>query len=227
MNVAVHLHGAARRRFGGPYQLDIASPAEALRALILLLPGFKDMVAAGEWKVVKGPLRGALAEGRDLEPETLPMLMGAKRELHLVPVPTGAKRGGMGKIIAGVALLAVTVATAGAAGAFSAGGAGLGATFGSATAATGGFAITYGNVAMMSASLILGGLSQRFAANPRISDPKLREDPSQRTTSGQFNGPVNLGELGQPVPITISGPDGVLVGSIVGSAGLTTEQVEA
>lgn len=226
MTVAIHLHGAARRRFGGPFHLDVRAPDEALRALILMVPGFREMVMGGDWKVVKGLLRGALAEGRDLDLDTLPMLMGRKRELHLVPVPAGAKRGGMGKIIVGVALLAVTVATAGAAGAFGAAGAGLGATFGSATAASGGFAITYANVAMMSASMILGGLSQRFAANPRISDPKLREDPSQRTQSGQFNGPVNLGELGQPIPITISGPDGVLVGSIVGSAGLTTEQVE-
>ncbi|WP_374374525.1 hypothetical protein [Dongia sp.] len=226
-SIAIHLHGAARRKFGGPFSLSIRTPEEALRALMKLVPGFRDFIGGSDWKVIKGPIGHAVKQGRDLDAEMLGMLMGSKRELHLVPVVAGAKRGGMGKIIAGVAILALSVVTAGAAGAFAAGAAGMAATVGGATAAAAGsFAITYANIAMIGVSLILGGLSQRFAPSPRISDPKQREDSSQKTQNGHFNGPVNLGELGQAIPITISGPiHGVLVGSVVGSAGLSTEQL--
>lgn len=222
---AILLHGAAARRFGPRFDLDVKSPSEAFHALMKMVPGFKAFISAADWKIIKGPTARAVREGRDCDETDLPMRLGRVKELHLIPVPAGAKKSGIGKIVAGVAIIALTVATAGAFGAFAAGGAGLAASVGSATVATSGFAITYANIAMFGASMVLGGISQMLAGNPRAQQASAREDSTQRVNS-LFSGPVNVGELGQAIPLTYSGPDGVLVGSVVGSAGLTTEQTQ-
>ncbi|WP_374385117.1 hypothetical protein [Dongia sp.] len=222
--IAIHLHGAAGQMFGRRFDLDIKTPSEALRALSRLLAkkNFTEFLRQGEWRVIKGPTKSAIREGRDLEADHLDMLFGQKRELHLIPVAAGSKKAGIGKIIAGVVIIAASIVTAGAVGAFAT--VGMAATFGSATAATAGtFAITYANVAMFGASLLLGGISQMLAGNPKAQHVNSREDSTQRV-SGLFNGPVNVSEEGQALPLVYSGPDGVIVGSVVLSSGMTTEQ---
>lgn len=219
MTTAIFLHGAAGK-FGGPFHLEVRDPGEAMRALMKLVKGFRAVIADGEWKIIKGPVQKAVEQGRDVDVSELSIAFGHAREMHLVPVLAGAKKAGIGKVIAGVVLVAATFATAGAAGAFAPGAAGLGATFGAAAAPTG-FAITYANVAMFGASLVLGGISQMLAGSPKAQSASMREDPTQRVNS-LFSGPVNVGELGQCVPLAY-GPR-IMCGSVVPSAALVTEQ---
>lgn len=102
----VFLHGALGRRFGRRWQLDVASPAEAVRALCTLRPELTQMMRAGWWRVIVGPPHISNA----IELQQLCMNAGAQA-IHLVPatMPRGEDVANVGKIIVGVALVAVGV----------------------------------------------------------------------------------------------------------------------
>lgn len=214
---AIILHGAAAQKFGGPFNLDVRSASEAIRALCKLVPGFMEHMKGHDWRIIRGTTKSAVREGRDTSKEELPIGLGRHQELHIIPVIGGAAgKSGIGKIVAGIVIIAASVFTAGAAGAFAAGAAGM--------AATAGLGISYGSIAMFGASLLLGGISQMLAGNPKAPKVNTKEDSTQRTST-LFNGPVNVGELGQAIPVVYSGNGGVLVGTVVGSAGIYIEQV--
>ena len=97
----ITLHGALGERFGGPFDMEVASAAEAARALGTQLPGFLDEVRAGEFLLVRGDLPGGMALAED------ELLFGlGKADLHIIPVTSGSKRQGTGKIILGIAMIA-------------------------------------------------------------------------------------------------------------------------
>ena len=106
--VTIRLLGEAGRRYGRRFQLAVKTPAEAVRALCLQIPGLRQyLLESGEkgidWRVVTDH-----AEGLDEDQMLWPM----SKRLVLAPLPAG--RGGVGKIIAGVALIAISfLATAG------------------------------------------------------------------------------------------------------------------
>lgn len=216
---AIVLHGAARRKFGGPFHLDVQSPSEAFHALCRLKKGFREFVREAEWRIIKGPTKSAVTEGRDCTEGELPIGFGAATELHVIPVPAGAGKGkGIGKIVAGVAIIALSILSGGGAlGVFGA----LGAAAASATA---GLGISAASIALAGVGLVVGGISQLKAGNPKAQKPETREDSTQRTST-LFNGPVNVGELGQAIPLVFSDEQGCLVGTVVASAGLSVEQV--
>ena len=106
--VTIRLLGEAGRRYGRKFQLAVKTPAEALRALCLQIPGLRQyLLESGEkgidWRVVTDH-----AEGLDEDQ----MLWPLSKRLVLAPLPAG--RGGVGKIIAGVALVGLAIVTGGA-----------------------------------------------------------------------------------------------------------------
>lgn len=106
--VTIRLLGEAGRRYGRRFQLAVKTPAEALRALCLQIPGLRQyLLESGEkgidWRVVTDH-----AEGLDEDQ----MLWPLSKRLVLAPLPAG--RGGVGKIIAGVALVGLAIVTGGA-----------------------------------------------------------------------------------------------------------------
>nr|WP_298689652.1 hypothetical protein [uncultured Dongia sp.] len=210
---AIYLHGAAAGLFGPCFNLEVNSPAEAVRALCTLKKGFLEHLKGYDWRIIRGPTKAAVRQGRDTSKEEIPMQFGSHQEMHLIPVISGSssKGKGIGKIVAGVVIIAASIFTAG--GALPALAAGMAAV-----------GITSSGLAMFGASMLLGGISQMLASNPKASKVQDREDSTQRTNT-LFNGPVNVGELGQTIPVTISGPGGVLVGTVVGSAGIYIEQI--
>lgn len=215
---AIVLHGAARQLFGGPFHLNVRSPAEAFRALCKLVPGFRQHIEQHDWRIIRGPTHAAVREGRDTSKEELPIGFGRHQELHVVPVIGGAAgKSGIGKIVAGVVIIVASV--------FTAGGAAMGAIGAAAAAGAGALGISASSIAMFGASLLLGGISQMLAGNPKSAKVETREDSTQRTNA-LFNGPVNVGELGQAIPVVYSGNGGVLVGTVVASAGIYIEQVD-
>lgn len=147
--VTIRLLGEAGRRFGRRFQLAVKTPAEALRALCVQLPELRQyLLESGEnginWRVVTEDPMG-LDEDQ--------MLWPMSKRMVLAPLPAG--RGGVGKIVAGVALVALAVLLlpgaplAGALG-FSIGG--------QAVAAIG----------SISLSLIFGGVAEMLTPTPKM-----------------------------------------------------------
>lgn len=218
---AIILHGAARARFGPRFDLHVATPQEALRALVKMIKGFREFIENADWRIIRGRLKSSIREGRDCGDIELKLRFGSVQELHLVPVLKGAKPSGIGKIVAGVVILALTIVTAGAFGAFAVGAAGLAAGVGGATVGAG-LGISYASVAMAAVGIIAAGVSQVISGTPEAPKMNDVEDSTQRVNF-LFNGPQNVGKVGQAIPLVFGRR--VLAGSVVGSAGLTTENI--
>lgn len=200
----VFLHGNLREKFGGPFEFYCQSTAEAVRLLVANFPDFPAFIAKGSYRVIVGSRR----KGRHLEEKELPMIFPEKDSIHIIPTISGAKGGG-GKIIIGVAILAVAaVATGGFA---------LGAT----GTALGMGAAGWGSVAMIGASMALSGIAMLLTPTPKSPDMSQKERPEDRP-SFLLGGAVNVVEQGHPVPIC--GGRNIL-GGIVISAGVTVEKI--
>lgn len=155
--VTIRLLGEAGRRYGRKFQLAVKTPAEAVRALCLQIPRLRQyLLESGEkgisWRVVTDH-----AEGLDEDQ----MLWPLSKRLVLAPLPAG--RGGVGKIIAGVALVAVAILVAPAGALF-----GLGAGFFSGATAAG---IATG-VGAIGVSLIFSGVADLLTPTPKMPNVK-------------------------------------------------------
>jgi predicted phage tail protein len=150
----VFLHGRLGKLFGKEWSLAVKSPAEAIRAIDANLKGALRKKLAEEgtkkfYKVSLGSLENLLDKEEIIQPS-------GNVDIHIVPVAKGRKSG-VGKILAAVALVAITYFTFGA---------GSGATaglFGMTAAETA--LIGYG----MAASLALGGIVQLLTPIPSIN----------------------------------------------------------
>lgn len=97
----VHLHGSLATRFGEKFVLDVATPAEAVRALGAQLRGFEQEIRAGEWRCV----RGDFDSGLDCDEELIKLNFGHVTDFHLMPAAYGEKKKGIGKTILGIVLM--------------------------------------------------------------------------------------------------------------------------
>lgn len=203
--IKVTLYGRLKARFGGPFSLSIANPAEAIRALSVNLRGFKQEIGVGHYRITVGDKR----KGRRVTEDTLGLGMPTDATLHIVPVTSGSKKGGVGKLIAGVALIAVaTVASGGAFGAFAGG-------FGSS------LGLGWSTVAMFGAAFAFAGVAQLLTPTPPSPGAGNLERPEERP-SFLMGSPVNVASQGNPIPI-IGGR--VRAGSVVASMGISTERI--
>lgn len=188
------------------FEADVASAAEAVRFLIANFPKAEKHMADHHYRVSVGQY--------DLSEDELHDPAG-RQEIRIVPVVAGAG-GATGKILAGIALIAVSFLLPGA-GAF-----GTFSVFGQAATA-GGFLTGLGTAAsLVGASLILGGVAQLLTPVPKIPQgPDTINDPRK---SFSFSGIQNTSRQGTPVPICYGL---TLTGSVVISAGIDTVQVKA
>jgi predicted phage tail protein len=130
-----------------------------------------------------------------------------EQEIKIVPVVTGA--GTVGRIIAGVALVALSL------------------LFAPGAALAGGL-FTLGPTAVsigvgIGVSLVLGGVAQLLTPVPRTVPPGSTSDTvKDPRKSYSFSGIQNTSRQGLPVPIVYGE---TLVGSVVISAGIDTVQV--
>lgn len=173
-------------------EADVATAAEAVRFLVANWPELEQHMAKQYYRVHTG--------GEDLLLEQINN--PASQEIKIVPVVAGA--GSVGRIILGVALVALAFVSFGSSflgGAF----AGLGAkgAIGSAL---------FFNVG---AALVLSGVAELISPTPRSE----KDDPRK---SFSFSGIQNTSRVGLPVPVVYGE---VLVGSVVVSAGVDIVQV--
>ena len=222
----VILRGELGKKFGRVHWFDLSTPGEAIRALAANFQGFQqELYDAGERGI------GYMVQvGRDAL-ETLDHIefpSGQQESISITPVLQGAGGGGVGKIFAGIALIAAAIVLGPVAGGFL----GLGVT-----GVIGGTAATA--IGYVGAALVLGGTSQLLS--PSISDTpgtfgatsptraRARESFTSETNeiadnraSYIYNGAVNLTAQGNPVPILYGR---MQVGSVVVSAGLSVEDI--
>lgn len=177
-------------------EADVATAAEAVRFLLANWPELEQHMADQHYRVSIGTY--------DLDLEELHHPAGAA-PISFVPVVAGAKSGIL-KVIAGIALIAFAVVTAGA-GLI----AGLGLGFGASTAIS---------IGLVGASLIFGGVSQLLSPTPKVGQGADKQDDPRKSYS--FSGIQNTSRQGVPVPIVYGE---TLVGSVVISAGIDTVQV--
>jgi predicted phage tail protein len=148
--VTIRLLGEAGRRFGRVFRLAVGSAAEAVRALCVQLPELRLFLVNSAdqgiaWRVVTEDPMGLSEDELDWP---------CSKRVVLAPQPTG--RGAVGRIIAGVALVAFAILVPGIGG-------GVAATiFGTAFSST---ALGIGSIGL---SLIFGGVAQLLTPTPKM-----------------------------------------------------------
>ncbi len=168
----VRLYGRLGARFGRVFHLAVRSPAEAVRALCVQVPGLRRELATSHERGI----RYACFVGRRNIGEAELELPPGGDDIRIAPVLAGAKQSGLFQTILGAAILAVAY--------FNPGGFLTGPMV---TAAYG-----------MGASMALGGVVQMLS--PQQAGLSVRDSPDNGA-SYNFNGPVNTSAQGNPVPL--------------------------
>jgi predicted phage tail protein len=208
----VVLHGRLRKKFGSEFTIAASTSARAVAVLCILKPGFRAALMEGEYRVVRGPMKG----GVDLDERMLNLRLPPSGEMHIWPVAKGRKKGGIGKVIIGAVLVIAAVILA-----IPTGGGSL--VFGASIFGAGALGgITVGTVALFGASMILGGITQMLSPQPKGSTAQDKSvDPAQSFLLG---GQLNVAEQGVPIPVIYGR---VRTGSIVVSVGYEAAEVAA
>ena len=207
----VKVYGALRKRLGQcRFEFDVATPAQAIKALCVNFPGLEKWLIDSEKDGVG--YRVAIGREKVTEDNFAPLVMPfSDREVFsITPVIAGAGRG-FGQILTGVALIATAIITQGGSLAFSGGFSATSAAFGAKLAAAG---------ANLGIALALGGIAQ--ALSPQPAPNQL--DEAVQLESFTFSNVVNTSRQGMPVPIAYGR---LFVGSAVLSSGLDVDQVQA
>jgi predicted phage tail protein len=178
-------------------EADVATAAEAVRFLLANWPELEAHMSDQHYRVSIGTY--------DLELQELHHPAG-QAPISFVPVVAGA--GAVGRILAGIAIIAFAIVTAGA-GLI----AGLGLGFGASTAIS---------IGLVGLSLVVGGVAQLLTPTPKVLQGADNQDDPRKSYS--FSGIQNTSRAGTPVPIVYGE---TVVGSVVISAGIDTVQVAA
>lgn len=99
----VKLYGPMRKLFGRDYDLNVSSPAEAIRALCVQVPGFKKYLADSR---LSGLTFAVFIGKRNVGEDGLNDPVG-NDEIRIAPIIQGSKRGGILQTVLGVVLIVV------------------------------------------------------------------------------------------------------------------------
>ncbi len=99
----VRLYGKLGARFGRKFRLAVSSPAEAVRALCAVLPGFQQYLARAK----EGGMAFAVFVGKKNLTKDQMQDPPGQEDIRIAPVLMGSKRGGVLNIILGVVLIVV------------------------------------------------------------------------------------------------------------------------
>jgi predicted phage tail protein len=192
--VVVLLYGHLAKQFGKRHELDIATPAEAIRAFCANYKDFKNSIMLHDqpgYRVLAGVEDRAFDVGMQLP-------VGSSSTIKIIPVIAGSG-GGLGRILLGAAL--------------------IGASFipGLQGVTLLGNTLLTSTLTSVGISMILGGVSSLL-----FSPPKQQQSSNQRPEnkpSYSFNGAINTIGQGNCIPV---GYGRMRVGSQVISAGTET-----
>ena len=196
----IKLYGQLAKFIGSRViEADVATAAEAVRMLAANFPGLEKHMADQHYRVTVGSYDLTLDEIHD---------PAGQQDIMIVPVIAGA--GAVGRILAGIAIIALSFGI----GALASAGVTLGGIGGIGTIGTAFVGI--------GASLILGGVAQLLSPVPTIPQGAGSDNDPRKTFN--FSGIQQTSRQGVPVPCVYGL---TLVGSVVISAGVDTVQVTA
>ena len=222
MEKEIRLYGPLAKFIGQrKFLAEISSAGEAVRMLLANFPGLERHMADQHYKVI--------VDGYDTDLDEIHY--PASQAIKIVPVLGGAGSG-TGKIIAGIALVAIAIAAPGV-GLFAGGSLGFGVVAG-ATGVAASLAAIGGTIGL---GLILGGVAQLLSPTPQIAQigpasQTLGGGAGRNTTtegteldpqaSYSFSGIQNTSRQGTPVPVVYGE---TIVGSVVISAGIDVDTI--
>jgi predicted phage tail protein len=213
----VKVYGPLRKYLGQcRFEFVADTPAQAMKALCVNFPGLAQWLLDRE---AEG-MAFRVTRGRDKitneAPEGLVLPWSEREVFSIAPVIVGAGRG-VGKILAGIALVALAFVTYG-------GSLALGATGLTVKAGLTGFAAFGAGAAAAAGTLGIGlivtGVAQLISPTPSLGFNTGKE--AARLESFSFSGIVNTSKQGMAVPICYGR---AFVGSAVISSGLDVDQV--
>ena len=194
----VKVYGALRKRLGQcRFEFDVATPAQAIKALCVNFPGLDKWLIDSEKDGVG--YRVAISKEKITRDNPAPLLMpfGSSEVFSITPVVAGAGRG-VGQIFLGLGIIAAAVFIPGL---------GLGLS---------GAVVT--KVGLFGGALLLNGIAAAISPQPDVTSI----EESAQLESFTFSNVVNTSKQGLPVPIAYGR---VFVGSAVLSSGLDVDQL--
>jgi predicted phage tail protein len=197
----VKVYGALRKKLGQcRFEFDVATPAQAIKALCVNFPGLDKWLIDSEKDGVGYRVAVSKEKITQQDMSSLFMPFSEKEVFSITPVIAGAGRG-VGSILLGVGLIAASIFIPGSAVIF-------GTTFGK---------ISLG-IGLFGGSLVLQGIAQAISPQPEV--PEFDESPQLESFS--FSNVVNTSRQGLPVPIAYGR---VFVGSAIISSGTDVDEV--
>jgi len=223
----VYLEGVLGDKFGHEWNLDVASPSEALQAIAVQRQGFKqyliDAADSLAYEIVFGDKELERPNGVQCDLDMVhPVPVGMP--MHFVPVVEGSKSRGL-SILVGMALIAATggVAAIGIGGSSALTG-GMATNAAAFEAVAGGAALsaqTFSTVGFLGSlmsgvgmMMVAGQLIQMLSPQPDTGDAE------ERAENYLFSGAVNTTRQGGPVPLVYGR---ILTGSSTISASIFTQ----
>jgi len=212
----VKVYGALRKRLGQcRFEFDVATPAQAIKALCVNFPDLEKWLIDSEKDGVG--YRVTVGKEKATKENFAPLLMpfSDHEVFSITPVVAGAGRGA-GQFLLGALLITTAILVPGsqfAAGQFA------GVAMGEAAKATvlANIAAAGGNLGIV---MVLGGIAQAISPQPEPSSI----DESVQLESFTFSNVVNTSKQGLPVPIAYGR---VFAGSAVLSSSLDVDQKQA
>ena len=204
----VKVYGALRKYLGQcRFQFEADTPAQAIKALCVNFPGLDKWLLDSEQDGVA--YRVSIGKEKVTEEDLSPLVMPWSEREVFSSTPVIAGAGGVGRVLAGIGLIALAVLVPGIGG-------GVAATiFGTAFSSV---SLAIGSIG---ASLVLGGIAQLISPQQNYSSAE-RGKEAARFESFTFSGITNTVQQGLPVPIVYGR---AYIGSAVISSGLDVDQL--
>ena len=204
----VKVYGALRKRLGRcRFELNVATPAQAIKALCVNFPGLDKWLIDSEKDGVGYRVRVGKQQATPEDVSVLSLPWSEREVFSVTPVIAGAggRNDGFfgflgGALLIGAAFLVPGLGTSIATSTF------LGTTMG---------AVSYG-AALIGTSLVLGGIAQMISPTP----PPIDFEEANRIENFSFSGILNTSQQGLAVPIAYGR---VVVGSAVISSVLDVD----
>ena len=185
------------------FEVEVNSVGQAVSFLLNNFPKLEKYMSPKYYQVKVG--------NYDINKDEIHYPVG-REDIHFVPAITGAGRG-FGRILLGAALIGAAF--------FMPAGSGLSLMQGIKLGSLANVGLLTKGIAYVGASLVLSGVSELLFPLPQPQDFNSEEDPR---LSFSFSGLQNTSRAGTPVPIVYGE---IFTGSVVISAGIDTNQVEA
>jgi predicted phage tail protein len=213
----VKVYGPLRKYLGQcRFEFVADTPAQAMKALCVNFPGLVQWLLDRE---AEG-MAFRVTRGRDKitneAPEGLVLPWSEREVFSIAPVIVGAGRG-IGRILAGIGLVALAFVTYGGSLALGASGLVVKAGLTGFAALGAGAAAAAGTLGI---GLIIGGVAEMISPMPSLGFNSGKE--AARLESFSFSGIVNTSKQGMAVPVCYGR---AFVGSAVISSGLDVDQV--